>query len=475
MKIKKGKSVLKTGEVIYLVAESKQNRLPKHLKKEVETGIKSGQEFIHVYDDGRLGAVVITPKDKKSYLSKETMRNHGANAFNWFSGRKIDRVSIVNLSMNVEHGLDFVEGFQLAGYQFLELLSDKKGKSHSIQSVQVVDDKLNVSHLNAQIALSEAVQWSRDLVNRPLSHLTATDLAKNIESAGKEHGFRVEIFSKRKIQSLKMGGLLAVNKGSIDPPTFTIAEWKPKKPVNDQPVVLVGKGVVYDTGGMSLKPTPNSMDFMKSDMGGAAAMAGTIKAAAAMDLPVHIIALIPATDNRPDGNAYVPGDVITMYDGTTVEVKNTDAEGRLLLADALAYAKKLKPSLVFDAATLTGASVRAVGVYASSVMGTADKKVMDDLEAAGENTYERVVRFPLWDEYGKELQSDVADMSNLGRGEAGQISAGKFLQHFTDYPWVHIDIAGPAFLHSPMTYRTKGGSGVGVRLLIRFMQKHFEL
>ena len=339
----------------------------------------------------------------------------------------------------------------------------------------MIDGDLNSKEVKDLNTLTDNVFWTRDLVNRPLSHLTATDLADAVEQAGKESGFDVNVLSKRKIQSLKMGGLLAVNKGSIDPPTFTIAEYKPANAVNKQPIVLVGKGVVYDTGGMSLKPTPMSMDFMKSDMAGAAMMAGSIKAIAELELPVHVIALLPATDNRPDGNAYVPGDVITMYDGTTVEVKNTDAEGRLLLADALAYAKKYDPELVMNAATLTGASVRAIGTYATSVMGTADDGEFKKLEAAAYDTYERVVRFPLWDEYGKELASDVADMSNLGRGEAGHISAGKFLQHFTDYPWIHFDIAGPSFLHAPQSYRTKGGTGVGVRLLVEFIKVRYEL
>jgi leucyl aminopeptidase len=267
-----------------------------------------------------------------------------------------------------------------------------------------------------------------------------------------------------------MGGLLAVNKGSVDPPTFSILEWKPKKAKNKKPVVLVGKGVVYDTGGLSLKPTANSMDLMKSDMAGAAMMAGVVSAAAQANLNVHIIALIPASDNRPGGNAYAPGDIITMFDGTTVEVLNTDAEGRLLLADALSYAKKYDPALVMDAATLTGAAVRAIGTFASAIMGTADKKVITQLEASGEETYERVVPFPLWADYGKEMKSPIADLNNLGSGLAGQITAGKFLEHFTDYPWVHIDIAGPSFLPGANTYRPKGASGVGVRLLFDFLK-----
>ena len=196
--------------------------------------------------------------------------------------------------------------------------------------------KITASAIEQLCATLKAVFWARELVNEPVSGLNATQLAEAIEEKGKEAKFSVTILEKSKIEALKMGGLLAVNKGSVDPPTFTIIEYKPKKASNKKPIVLVGKGVVYDTGGLSLKPTAGSMDAMKSDMAGAAMMAGTIYAAAMMELPIHLIGLIPATDNRPGLNAYTPGDIITMYDGTTVVVLNTDAEGRMILADALA-------------------------------------------------------------------------------------------------------------------------------------------
>jgi len=267
--------------------------------------------------------------------------------------------------------------------------------------------------------------------------------------------------------------LLAVNKGSIEPPTFTIIEYKPKNARNKKPLVLVGKGVVYDTGGLSLKPTAGSMDLMKSDMAGAACMAATIYAAALNNLDVHIVGLIPSTDNRPGLNAYAPGDVIHMYDGTTIEVLNTDAEGRMILADALAYSAKYNPELVIDAATLTGAAVVAIGTKASCMMGNAKQKVLDKLIEAGNDVHERVVQLPFWDEYKDDLKSSVADMKNIGSRYAGMITAGKFLEHFVKAPYVHLDIAGPAFLEAPENYKGKGGTGVGVRLLHEFIEKHF--
>jgi leucyl aminopeptidase len=269
-----------------------------------------------------------------------------------------------------------------------------------------------------------------------------------------------------------MGGLLAVNRGSVTPPTFTIMEYKPAKARNKKPVVLVGKGVVYDTGGLSLKPTPNSMDTMKCDMAGAAAVSCAMYAIAKAELNVHIIALVPATDNRPGENAYTPGDVIKMYDGQTVEVLNTDAEGRMILGDALAYAKKYKPELVMDFATLTGAAAAAIGSYGIVCMGTASEETKAKLKNAGNNVHERLVEFPFWEDYAKLIKSDIADMKNIGGPVGGAITAGKFLEKFTDYPWMHFDIAGPAFLGSNDSYRGKNGTGVGVRLIFDFIKNY---
>jgi len=268
-----------------------------------------------------------------------------------------------------------------------------------------------------------------------------------------------------------MGGLLAVNQGSIDPPTFSVLKWEPADARNKKPIVLVGKGVVYDTGGLSLKPTKDSMDYMKCDMAGGAVVAAVIYYAAKCRLPLNVIALVPSTDNRPDGNAYAPGDVIVMHSGQTVEVLNTDAEGRLLLADALSYAKKFTPQLVIDVATLTGSASMAIGHHGIVAMGNAEEAVFTALKQSGQKVYERMVEFPLWEEYGESIKSDIADLKNIGAREAGAITAGKFLENFTDYPWIHLDVAGPSFLHKADHYRTRGGTASGVRLLIDFLNQ----
>lgn len=362
------------------------------------------------------------------------------------------------------------EGLLLSNYQFLKYRKEAEKEKNVLGCIDFTA-KIAESDLKELSATVKAVYWARDLVNEPVSYLTATQLSAAIEEKGNEAGFSVTVLEKSKIEALKMGGLLAVNKGSEEPPTFTIIEYKPKKAVNKKPVVLVGKGVVYDTGGLSLKPTAGSMDLMKSDMAGAACMAATIYAAAQMELPVYLVGLIPATDNRPGGNAYAPGDIIRMYDGTTVEVLNTDAEGRMILADALSYSDKWKPELVIDAATLTGAAVRAIGTKASVIMGNAGQKYFTMLEEAGDTTYERVVRFPFWDDYFEEMKSKIADLNNLGGPYAGMITAGKFLEHFVKAPYIHMDIAGPAFLEKPQDYKGLGGSGTGVRLLINFLKR----
>lgn len=387
-----------------------------------------------------------------------------------FESLKSSKSTIAIADNGYEFILALVEGIGLSAYQFLKYFKDKAKRTNKLKNLVVCGKKdLGVSLKELEWVM-RAVYYSRDLVNEPVSYLTAPQLGLEIKKAAKIFGFKAQVFGRSKIESLKMGGLLAVNRGSLDDPSFSILEWKPAKTKNKKPIILVGKGVVYDTGGLSLKPTPNSMDLMKSDMGGSAAVIGAMSAVAANKLPLHVIALVPSTDNRPGGNAYAPGDVVTMYDGTTVEVLNTDAEGRMILADALAYAKKYKPELVIDAATLTGAAQRAIGKEGVVCMGNASKKEMDLMAKAGEEVYERIALFPFWDEYSEQLKSKIADLKNLGGSTAGAITAGKFLEHFTDYPYIHLDIAGPAFATSKWNYRGDGGTGVGVRLLYQFLK-----
>ncbi len=430
--------------------------------------IKAEEHIININQYERRILVYIAEDKKNDNLTLEAFRKAGNKACGVFNAAKAEQVTLVDLTGNGAQTLAFAEGMSLGNYQFIQLKKDAKKLEHSLKTVLIHSKNVNPKEIQNLQVVVDATERARTLVNKPLNYLNAVQLAQEFEKMGKEAGFKVEVFNKAKITALKMGGLLAVNMGSIDPPTFTVMEYKPKNAVNKKPYMLVGKGVVYDTGGLSLKPTAG-MDSMKCDMAGAAAVGCTMYAIAKAGLPVWVVGLTPATDNRPGGNAYTNGDILTMHSGATVEMLNADAEGRLILADALSYGKKYNPELTIDLATLTGAAAAAIGKYGIVAMGTADKKQFDALKESGEKVNERLVEFPMWEEYGDLLKTEIADMKNIGGPYAGAITAGKFLEKFTSYPWIHLDIAGPAFIDSAWDYKPKGGTGYGVRLLFDFL------
>jgi leucyl aminopeptidase len=445
-------------EIIANFPEIDESYLQEKLSKETEWTIYK-QPQVYFFHKPK--------KDKTSGIQAEAARQAGSKFYDVLKNEKVTSLQITG-NVSGELTLAFLEGLLLSAYSFSKY---KKEKDEFVPSeIFIFDDQINADQIAELHTLVEAVFYTRNLVNEPLSYLTATKFSEEMEKMGAEAGFTVEVFNKKKIEALRMGGLLAVNKGSIDPPTFNILEWKPENAVNEKPIVLVGKGVVFDTGGLSLKPTAKSMDYMKCDMAGGAVVAATLYAVAKNNLPLHVVGLVPATDNRPDGNAYVPGDVITMFDGTTVEIKNTDAEGRLLLADALSYAKKFNPGLVIDVATLTGSAEIIAGSQALAAMGNSLEN-LQKLKQIGDEVYERIVEVPLWEEFAKPLKSNIADLNNLGIREGQTSIAGKFLEHFTDYPWLHLDIAGVAYLQEKDFYRPAGGTGFGARLLYHFLKK----
>ena len=430
----------------------------------VKSQQKNKQEIIVINQYSRKIIIVNPNKNKEGNLFIENIRCLANKVFSEL--KEIGSVSFKNLDRDNINSYAFVEGLSLSNYEFNNHKS--KAKKGKILTINIINNKGSVN--NSEIEkLNESVKLTKDLVNTPFSHLKATDLAKQAKQAGKKSGFKTTVFNKKKIQSLKMGGLLAVNQGSIDEPTFSILEWKPKKAKNKQPIILVGKGIVYDTGGLSLKPT-KGMDIMKVDMAGAGTVVGAMHAIASNNIQKHVIGLIPATDNRPSGNAYAPGDVVTMFNKLTVEVLNTDAEGRMILADALSYADKYKPELVIDLATLTGAAARAIGHFGIVSMQKNAEKYHEDLKKIGNITHERLAEMPFWDDYDNLIKSDVADIKNIGGPIAGAITAGKFLSNFINYPWIHLDIAGPAYVESNYGYRGKGATGMGVRLLYNFIK-----
>ena len=345
-----------------------------------------------------------------------------------------------------------VEGLTLADYSFDRYRSKEP---YHLQTLVVDNVYLKPDELDADRRLWNRIHWCREWVNLPVQDLNAPAFADELESIARDlQGVTCSVMDKKQIESLRMGGLLAANA------------------INTKPVALVGKGIMYDTGGLNIKPD-DYMQEMKSDMAGAATMASVLFAAADNQLPVHLVAILPLTDNRPGFNAYAADDILTMYDGTTVEVVNTDAEGRLILADAIAYAvANYNPSLIIDAATLTGAAVRAISTFGIAAMHKNADNPFTLLSLVGNQVYERLVQFPMWDEYDKLIESDVADLRNCGTTpQAGTITAGKFLAHFAkETPYIHLDIAGVAYFTKPQHYYRTGASAYGIRLLYAFLQ-----
>ena len=403
----------------------------------------------------------------------ENLRKAGDKLAASLNEQKCDTVTIIDCLTESKVAFYLLEGLALGNYQFIKYMSKAEDKRNTLKEVNIISNLLKQETIDQLHSIVEAVWMARDLVNEPNSSQTATKLGESLSEMAHKVGIKVEVFNQKKIETLKMGGLLAVNRGSEEPATFTVMEYNPQNAVNKQPLILVGKGVVFDTGGNSLKPTA-SMKTMKSDMAGAAVAGTTLYAIAKAKLPIHVLALIPATDNRISSNALVPDDIITISDGTTVEILNTDAEGRLILADALVYAKKFNPMLVIDLATLTGSAVAAIGSVGAVAMHNGCENYYETLSDCGFKNHERLVSFPMWDDYGEMLKSDIADIKQLGGKEAGAITAAKFLEHFTAYPWIHIDIAGPAFNEKNDSYRGIGGTGFGVRLLFDFIKELSE-
>lgn len=444
----------------------------RYITREIETH-KRDLIFFNRLDYQVVVCRVDRKKERPGRL--ELCRRNGDLVAKALHDQKATRIAIFDADALPDETLALASGMVLGSYRFLRYKT-KPEEAVTLELLEIYSSSLEnlgdeglrrIERLNH---LHDAVFRCRDLINEPNIHLTATQFGEVVESMANICGATAGILTKPKLEALRMGGLLGVNRGSAEPPVLAIMEWKPEGPCNDRPLVLVGKGVMYDTGGMNLKPGDTMMN-MKDDMSGAAAVAAAIYAMAMAKLPVHVIGLMPATDNRPGDRALVPGDVITMHSGKTVEVVNTDAEGRLLLADALSYASKYDPMLVIDLATLTGSAVRALGAFGVPAMQHNAGAFLQQLMKAGEEVYERMVEFPMWEEYGDLLKSEIADMKNCGPPEAGMITAAKFLQEFTSFPYIHLDIAAPAFLEKRDSYRGQGGTGFGVRLLMAFAEQ----
>lgn len=364
------------------------------------------------------------------------------------------------------------EGLILGLYTFKRYKSEKDDNNKEISEVTIVEyDAARIDAIKQGIGRGEAMAkagcLARDLAVTPSSDMTPSIMADAAKKAAKETGLSFKALGLKDMEKLKMGGILGVSRGSREEPKLIILEHNgTKKKV--KPIILVGKAITFDSGGISIKPS-QGMEQMKYDMSGGAAVIGAMTAIARLKLPLHVIGLVPASENMPGGKAFKPGDVLTAMNGKTMEIISTDAEGRLILADALSYACTLKPSMIVDIATLTGACAVALGPEAIGLMGT-DDALIDKLRKASEMTGERAWPLPLWDEYAEMIKSDIADMKNTGGKDGGAITAGCFLKKFVekDIPWAHLDIAGTAWNSKDKPYLPKGPSGIGARLLAEF-------
>lgn len=372
----------------------------------------------------------------------------------------------------------FAEGVLLGNYSF-EKYKSKKEKSKILDVCFYAENEKKLrSALKAAQNLISSVNLTRDLQNEPANNLTPELFANRIINEVRPLGIKATVFGTKEIQKRKMGGLIAIGQGSINKPRFIVLEYKPSlkskknKKEKLKKVALVGKGITFDTGGISIKPS-KGMGEMKADMSGAAVVVGTLLAASKNNLPIHLYGIIPAAENMCSGESIRPGDIVTISNGKSVEIEDTDAEGRVVLADALHYASQLKPDQIIDLATLTGACVVALGEFVAG-MFTKNDQMAEQLYKSGITTYDRVWRLPMWDDFGELIKSDFADVANLGKTRwAGAITAAKFLEHFVDknIPWTHLDIAGPAMNNDSRSYTRKYMTGFGVRLLFDYLSQ----
>ncbi|HIJ94583.1 MAG TPA: leucyl aminopeptidase [Desulfuromonadales bacterium] len=439
------------------------------------TGKEKSSRLIHTL--GKLPAerLLLVGLGKKSELNEERLRQAAGNAVQALRGARVGSfASVVHRAGNLNAALEAVcEGTLLGSYSFEQYKTRDNEARFSFQEMTLLipadaDKQKCRTRVEQATCICGGVSLARDLVSHPGNIVTTGYLAETARELAARHHMKCEILERDELERLGMNALLAVGRGSVEPQRLIVLEYRGGGK-NDHPVVLVGKGITFDSGGISIKPGAG-MEEMKTDMAGSAAVLGTLSAAAGLQLPVNLIGIIPTAENMPDGTAYKPGDVITSMSGLTIEITNTDAEGRLILCDALHYALTCKPSVMIDLATLTGACVVALGHEASGLMGN-DQRLVNALKKAGEICGERLWELPLWDCYGEGMKSDIADLKNAGTRDGGSITAGWFLKQFVGKTrWAHLDIAGTAWGSTARPYSPKGATGVGVRLLIEYLK-----
>ncbi len=422
--------------------------------------------LISCSDELKYDRILLVGLGKKEDITSEKIRQAGAKAVCSLRdiGMKDIAISsglISSLGVSITN---FLEGSLLSLYKYNRY--KKENNSKNINSITILSEysKNLEEEINKTKIVADAVYFTRDLINTPANDLTPTELA-NIATSLQSRNISVTVLEKHDLEKLGMNAYLSVSKGSDEPPKFIILEYKERETL---PVVIIGKSITFDSGGISLKPA-DGMEKMKYDMAGGAAVLGVLKAVSELKLPVHIIGILPATENLVGSSATRPGDIVRAYNGKTIEIISTDAEGRMTLVDSICYAKKYNPSLIIDIATLTGACSIAFGNTAIAMMGNTPE-FMDKIKISGINVYERVWEMPLFEEAKEYLKSDIADLKNSGGKSGSLCSSAYFLYEFANStPWIHLDIAGTAWNDKEKPYIPKGASGIGVRLLIDFI------
>ncbi|MFK5925031.1 MAG: leucyl aminopeptidase [Desulfuromusa sp.] len=443
------------------------------------TGSKGGTLLLHGGNQAVAERILLIGLGQESAFSLRSLRQVTSDAVKFLAGKHLGSFVLalpqvpIKKTAFAERIQAITEGLLLADYRYDRYLPKAQAGQPVVvdKVVLLVSTKESTNVAKAAVETAEAVGagvcFARDLVNAPGNLKSPKYLAMQAVAMAEQVGIKANLLDRRELERQGFGAMLGVAQGSEREPYLIVLEYQGGNEA-DQPIALVGKGVTFDAGGISLKPA-EKMDEMKMDMGGAAAVLGTIMVAARLRLPINLVAVVPAVENMPSGTAIRPGDILTSLSGKTIEVLNTDAEGRLILADALTYVGRYKPRVVIDVATLTGAVIVGLGNCAAGVLGNHDGLIRK-LIKAGEQSGERLWQLPLWEEYAELIKSDFADVKNTGGRAAGTITAAAFLQKFADdYRWAHLDIAGMAWEGSGKAGQPKGGTGFGVRVLVEYL------
>ncbi len=450
-----------------------------HIQRYLDAGAFSGKASDHTgFPAEGIGAghVVLVGLGPEREVEAKNVRNAVGRAVTTLTQRKKTTAALVVPRLRRldgrATGKALAEGAVLGGYRFDGYKTLEPASPRLERLTLLATDARQVTPLRTGVRtgviIAESVNAARDLSNEPGSTATPAFLGTRARQFAKEAGLRARVLGERELERQKMGAILAVGRGAANPPRLIVLEHGeagPRRPT----IALVGKGITFDSGGISIKPAAN-MDEMKGDMSGGAAVLAAMRAIGLLKLPLHVVGIVAAAQNMPDGKAYLPGDVLKTAAGITLEILNTDAEGRVVLSDALHYATRYEPDAIIDVATLTGAKIIAVGRHCCAVMGS-DDALIQKVRAAGDRTHERAWQLPLWPEHKEAIKGTVADLKNTGGRDAGSSTAGALLSYFVgDTPWAHLDIAGNESSSRGSAIGPKGATGFGVRLLVELLQ-----